>query len=305
MLTQINGGLEWIEITPPIGSELTNLAQERGIHPLAIEDCRHRNQRSKYEDFEKHQFLVIHAIKDLEVMEFQFVIFPKTIILVTDVCPPNGVKTWYEFFQIKLSSESVSSILYQSMDHIVDMSEESIRAFYDRLSQLESQIFTRDLDPRSLLRLKHQVGAAAPRISALPSVIKQWIEICKPEGDLRWRWRDVWDHAERNRQMMETFQQQSAAALDIYWGWTSKLVNDQMERLTALAAVFLPLTFWTGFFGTNFQIMPYGSTKFFFLCMSVMISTVAVFYFVIKKGGYFGYFSKEARRHRKTRRNSS
>ncbi|MFL5813118.1 MAG: magnesium transporter CorA family protein [Bdellovibrionia bacterium] len=298
MLTRKNGGLEWIEITPPLEPDLTTLANERGIHPLAVEDCLHRNQRSKYEDFEVHQFLVIHAIRELEVLEFQFVIFPKSIILVTDAALPKGSESWYQFLKISPTCESVSSILYQAMDQIVDMSETSIRAFYDRLALLESQIFTRDLDPRSLLRLKHQVGAAAPRIAALPSVIKQWTEICKPEGDLRWRWRDVWDHAERNRQAMETFQQQSASALDIYWGWTSKLVNDQMERLTALAAVFLPLTFWTGFFGTNFQIMPYGSAKFFYLSMCVMVTTVAVFYLSIQKGGYFG---KDARRRRQIR----
>jgi Mg2+ and Co2+ transporter CorA len=71
-----------------------------------------------------------------------------------------------------------------------------------------------------------------------------------------------------------------------------------MERLTALAAVFLPLTLWTGFFGMNFQFLPFDSPKFFYFGMAAMVTTVSVFYLIIQRGGYFGNVVRRRRRDR-------
>jgi magnesium transporter len=276
----------WIELNNPSLSQLEELSAKWNIHPLAIEDCLHRNQRSKFEDFEHHQFMVFHAVTPNEVLEFHFVIKPDALIMVSDHTPADH-GTWREFLRLQPDGKDVHHLLYSVLDRIMDMSSASVRSFYGRLRHFEQQIFTEDLDPRSLLILKHQVAESAMDTINLPSVISQWIEYSKPKGDLKWKLRDILDHAERNNQSLQFYQSQIAAAMDSYWGWTSKLVNDQMRKLTLMAAVFVPLTFWTGFFGMNFQTMPFGQSWFFWGALALMFSSVGVYWYVLRRKGYW------------------
>jgi magnesium transporter len=278
--------IEWVEVIRPTATQMDSLAERWNINLLAVEDCLHRNQRSKFEDFGHHQFMVIHGFTDLKSIEFHFIIRNDAIIMVTDHAPPTG-DNWCDFFQVRPNGLSASQLLYMVLDKILDLTEKTIAGFYDRLFEIEKHIFSKHVNPQELLRIRHFIGGASQKTSPLPSVIRQWIEFDKQQGEFLWRLRDLLDHAERIRQSMEFYQQSSAAAMDMYWGWTSKLVNDQMEKLTALAAIFMPLTFWTGLFGMNFQSMPFQSHTFFVVGILSMFSSVTVFYFILRKKGYW------------------
>lgn len=64
--------------------------------------------------------------------------------------------------------------------------------------------------------------------------------------------RDVHDHLARAAGLIGSYREQLSSLLDLYLTEVSNRINDVMKRLTAIATVFLPLTFLTGFFGMNF-----------------------------------------------------
>ena len=48
-------------------------------------------------------------------------------------------------------------------------------------------------------------------------------------------------------------------ALEVHLSHISNTLNQVMKRLTAVATIFMPLTFLTGFFGMNFEQLPFQS----------------------------------------------
>jgi magnesium transporter len=48
-------------------------------------------------------------------------------------------------------------------------------------------------------------------------------------------------------------------------------MNDIMKRLAVVATIFLPLSFLAGFFGMNFQAMPYGNIGFFGMSLALFV----------------------------------
>ena len=67
---------------------------------------------------------------------------------------------------------------------------------------------------------------------------------------------DVRDHLFRVVDMIDTMRDYLAGSLDIYTTQQTQRINHSMQRLTAIATIFLPLTFITGIYGMNFANMP-------------------------------------------------
>jgi magnesium transporter len=55
--------VEWHNITDPASPELDQLAERYHLHPLHIEDCRHRNQSAKIEEGEGYLFAVLKVTR--------------------------------------------------------------------------------------------------------------------------------------------------------------------------------------------------------------------------------------------------
>jgi magnesium transporter len=68
--------------------------------------------------------------------------------------------------------------------------------------------------------------------------------------------RDVYDHLVRISEAIDAARDILGNALDAYLSSVGQRTNEIMKRLTILSAVFLPLTFVTGFFGQNFDSLP-------------------------------------------------
>jgi magnesium transporter len=64
--------------------------------------------------------------------------------------------------------------------------------------------------------------------------------------------RDVYDHLVRISELLDSYRDLLAGALDLYLSTVSNRLASISTQLTIVATIFLPLTFVTGFFGQNF-----------------------------------------------------
>jgi magnesium transporter len=96
--------------------------------------------------------------------------------------------------------------------------------------------------------------------------------------------RDVYDHTVQVVETIETFRDMTSGMLDLYLSTMSNKMNEIMKVLTIFSAIFIPLTFFAGVYGMNFDHMPelrwqwgYG------LFWVVMISLTAMMVMSFKK----------------------
>src|SRR5438552_17942346 len=52
----------WLDLEEPTDQELAMIQEEVGLHPLAIEDTRNRNQRPKVDVYEGDFFVVVQCV---------------------------------------------------------------------------------------------------------------------------------------------------------------------------------------------------------------------------------------------------
>ena len=278
--------VQWIEQSANDRARLEELGRELGIHPLAVEDCLNRNQRAKFEDFENHQLLVWFAYIGGEIHELEFIIFPHILILVTSEKPPRG-ETWRQYLNINRTHRDAYHMLYQALDRATDYSEASVRPLFDNISEFEDLLFEKAADPRALLKLKRELSQAELALAFLSSVAGQWQRFLNPKDDLRWRLRDLWDHCERLHQALIFHRTQIASTMDMYWGFSAKRTNDQIKKLTLVASVAVPLSFWSSFWGMNFVALPFDKAWALPAAIAIMVGTVIAVLVMFKNKGYW------------------
>jgi magnesium transporter len=83
--------------------------------------------------------------------------------------------------------------------------------------------------------------------------------------------RDLYDHTVRIYELLETERERLSNALEVHLSHISNTLNQVMKRLTAIATIFMPLTFLTGFFGMNFEHLPFQSLWVFVLALISMV----------------------------------
>jgi magnesium transporter len=279
--------MKWIELSTVNKENVLKVLTELDVHALTIEDCLNQGQRAKLEEYENHQFLVWFMLAGDHVYELQFIIFPEILILVTHEAPPSDLD-WQAYLKIEMARHrDVAHLLYQVLDRATDQTGLELRALSSSIEYFEDEMFQSNVDPRSVLALRKILSKSEFSIGHLPSVVKQIQNFYQFKDDLKWRLRDLHDHCERNKDSIEAQQAHISHAIDLYWGLESNRTNAHIKKLTLLASISIPMTFWASFWGMNFHAIPYESIHFFELAIGVMILSCLSVYLFLRKKGYW------------------
>jgi magnesium transporter len=96
--------------------------------------------------------------------------------------------------------------------------------------------------------------------------------------------RDVYDHAVRAMDLVETYRDLMGGALDIYLTQMANRTNEIVKALTILATIMLPLTLVTGYYGMNFEYFPLLKDP-----NGIWYVTAGLLAIVVSMLGYFKY----------------
>jgi magnesium transporter len=265
------GVLRWIDLEKQDDALLEVLATRFQFHPLTIEDCAHFDQRPKLEEYGEYLFLVTHGFRltdsetdPLETLELHTFVGKRFLVTVHEASIPALDAVWNRLKgEPPLVRRGVDFVAYLVADAVVDSLFPLLDDIATQVEQVEDQVLgrSRQVELNDIFRIKRLLTQLRKVLSPQRDVFALLAK--RDEGWIDHRtavyFRDVYDHVLRIHEWVEGTRDLLGNALDAYLWSASQRTNEIMKRLTLLSAVFLPLTFITGFWGQNFIGLPFES----------------------------------------------
>jgi len=261
----------WVALFEPAQEDLDEMAEEFGLHELAVDDARHGHQRPKIEEYGDSLFAVLHTVEQVkDATGEESVVTGEVDIFVG----PNYVlsvrhRTQAGFAAVRARAEREPDLLrhgsgyvfYALMDNVVDRYFPVIEALETELESIEEQIFAQNAArpniealyalKQKLMMLKHAVD---PLMEATGRLYGGRVpQVCAGMSEY---FRDVYDHLHRIHASIEAIREMLTTAIQVNLGMISLGDSEVTKKLAAWAAIIAVPTMLAGIYGMNFEHMP-------------------------------------------------
>jgi magnesium transporter len=262
----------WVALFEPTLEELDEMAQEFGLHELAVEDARKGHQRPKIEEYGDSLFAVLHPAEmlpagnagecELNVGEIDIFVGENYVLTVRH-------RTQIGFAAVRARAEREPDLLrhgsgfvfYALIDNVVDRYFPVLDQIETRLEAAEEQLFASASTrgkieelyalKRELMTLKH---AVAPLMEAVGKLLGGRVpHICQGTQEY---FRDVYDHLARINGTIENTREMLTTAIQVNLALIGISDNEVTKRLAAYGALITVPTLIAGIYGMNFKNMP-------------------------------------------------
>jgi magnesium transporter len=262
-----DGTVAWLDLEGPAPDELHALEGLFGFHPLVIEDVQNPDTRPKIEEYDSFLFVVTRGINDnpgAEALDLipLYALLNRTLIVTVHPRPMRSVATAIERLRKhpELLQSGPDRLLHHLLDQVVDYYFPIMEGLEDRVETLEDDVFRRPDDTvlQRLFETRKELVALRRSLGPLREVVANLMSgVPYVDENLRPFFRDVYDHVLRLLDELETNREILSGLLESYLSQASNRMSAVMKRLTALATIGLPFTVVSGYFGMNFEVMPW------------------------------------------------
>ena len=304
-------GLAWIGIYEPTEEEFASVAEEFGLHPLAVEDAIKAHQRPKIERYGETLFTVLKSARYLdesESVEFgEIHVFVGADFVVTvrhgEASTLDRVRRRLESMP-ELLCRGPEAILYAIMDRLVDDYAPVVVGLEHDIDEIETEVFGGKAGvSKRIYELSREViefqRATTPLVGILSSLSAEGAY--QVDSEVRRYLRDVHDHALRVTEQVVGFREilQNILSVNLTLVGLSqneevnKLTqvsieqNEEVKRISAWAAILFAPTLVGTIYGMNFNHMPelHWLLGYPFALLLMLVTSVSL-YAVFKRRGW-------------------
>jgi magnesium transporter len=238
------------------------------IHRLVLEDVLSTRQRPKVEEYDDHFLVVVKMLSfdaDAECIvaeQLSLIVGPTFVFSFQeregDVFEP--VRERLRQGKGRIRSRGTDYLAYALIDTIVDSYYRILEQIGDRIEELEEIVMgapTVEVMHR-IHHLRREVLILRRAVWPLRETLAQMYrgEVPHITDETRVFLRDVYDHCVQVIDTVETLREVLSGAMDLYMSGVSNRMNEVMKVLTIIATIFIPLSFFAGLYGMNFDHMP-------------------------------------------------
>ena len=289
----------WVGLHDPAPELLRQIQMEFGLHDLAVEDAQVAHQRPKLEQYGDSVFVVLRPAilapdqQRIELGETHLFVGPRYVVSIRHGDTPGyaAVRTHCESTPALLA-KGPGFVLYAVMDFIVDHYFPVLDTLGDQLESLEDEIFSETFDRKTVQRiydLKRNLVEVKRAVSPLVDVSNRLIRFDLPliPEDTQPYFRDVYDHAIRINEHVDTLRELLTGALEAHLSLTAVNQNDAMKKLAGWAAIIGVPTMIAGVYGMNFKFMPELEWRYGYpAVMTGLLAACVYLYYRFKRSGW-------------------
>ena len=268
-----DGTLVWVDVCNPTPEQMAELAEELGLHELAVEDALGRHQRPKVDHYPGHLFLACHSTRlnldegNLETTEIDAFINERWLITVRkdDGFDIHEVtRRWDRSSQ--LVAHGVSYLVYGLLDVVVDGYFDTVTRFDDYYDAISEGLFNEEpmelRDQRQWFQMRQALikfhRLAVPMREAVNGLMRR--EQSFIDAGIFPYFQDVYDHVTRVNETTDALRDLIATLVETNLSVRDYRANQVMKKVTSWAAIIAVPTLITGWYGMNVPYPGLGRT---------------------------------------------
>ncbi|MDY0911373.1 magnesium/cobalt transporter CorA [Rathayibacter festucae] len=275
-------GMAWIGLYRPSREEVEAVAEEFGLHPLAVEDALSGHQRAKLERYDDGLFVVLRPARYVDAAEtvvfgeLHVFVGPDFVVTIRHADSPDlaAVRKRLEG-DPSLLSRGPEAVLYAILDQVVDEYAPVVHGVQGDVDEIEDQLFGDGSDDglsERIYRLSREVIHFQRSVQPLTALLRELAEApdAAPGADatldhveLHRSLRDVLDHTIRVTEAVDALRAILDKALTVHSTLVSRrqtetglAQNDVVRKISSWAAILFAPTLVAGIYGMNFDDMP-------------------------------------------------
>jgi len=272
-------GLLWIGLFRPTEAQFRPVAEEFGLHELAVEDAIVAHQRPKLERYGETLFVVLRAAtyldaeEEVEFGEIHVFVGPGFVLTVRHSRTPDLAVVRHRMESSpELLALGPEAVLYAILDSVVDGFAPVVAGLDKDIDEIEAEVFRGD--PRVSRRIYELSGeviefqrSTRPLHGMLEALVAGF-EKYGTNTELQRYLRDVADHATTVTERVAGFRQSLSDILTVNATLVNQAQNEEVKRLTeasiaqneevkrisSWAAIIFAPTLIAAIYGMNFDM---------------------------------------------------
>lgn len=285
----------WIRFpSMPDAASLAHFGSRWGLHPLDLEDVVNVGQRAKSEVRPGNAFTILHLPGldpdgNLHLRQTSLFLGPNFVISIREDGPAifdailARLHTGGRSGRIRASGADY--LFYALLDSTVDHGFPIIDALSHDVDELEAKLLegSAEVSLDRLHCLRRDLTALRrsqwPAREALDRLLKE--EDSPIAKKIRGYMRDCLDHQMQINDSIEVLRENVLGLQELFFSLQGHRLNDVMKVLTIIATLFIPLSFFTGLYGMNFNTdlspwnMPELNTRYGYPMLLLFLAGVA------------------------------
>ncbi|MFA6801791.1 MAG: CorA family divalent cation transporter [Acholeplasmataceae bacterium] len=266
-------------------AKLNKIQEMFNIEPFIMEDILNVGQRNKFEYKDEYVFTsfnVLYFDQNHQIQKdyMSMIYLGQTVITFHETQPyylEPLIPLLKEYQELK--SHSADLLFYHILDIITDGHLDVYDALDHQMTLFEEEILeSKDMEQEAFYLVRKQMlqlkNIISPMYEQLDKMLQRKLSVFNIDHQSYFE--DLKDHLQRLESKLHQARDMMRQLLDLHMNNQSTKMNQIMSTLTLFSAIFIPLSFLTGYFGMNFREFTALDQKYGVLIFSVMCIIIAI-----------------------------